>query len=157
MKKIILSAAAVLLLTAAGCSNQNDAGKNEVDDAEIKGEQTRQLRVNEKTDTTREKRPQDIQKEIRSEEVAEDNPALYTNERTKKIERRLMDEHDIKAAQVGMTKEKVMIGLMLQKKIRPDLEEKVQRIVNDMEPGKEVIIYTDEIEWNKRKDEGIIR
>ncbi|WLV23673.1 YhcN/YlaJ family sporulation lipoprotein [Aciduricibacillus chroicocephali] len=156
MKKLLMVTAAILFLTV-GCSNNQDSRKNKLEEADEEGKMTEQLRVNEETDTKRERKPQDIQNKIYNEEVAEDKPSLNTNEQTNRIAKRLGKEKDIKAAQVAMNEKKVMIGLMLQKKISPDLKEKVTRIVNEMEPGKEVVIYTDNIDWNRRKDEGITR
>jgi len=154
LRKIIIFSG--ILLFATGCSsNQNkETHQNQLSEEEKRGQLTKQLRVNEQTDTNREKNPPAIKNKNIHEAPLQENQTAYTNESTIEITKKLMERNDIRAAQVSMTKEKVFVGLILERKIDTEIRSKVEAVVRASIPNKQIVIYSDEAEWDQKKEQG---
>jgi|GEM_PF-3879411 len=156
LRKMVIITGILLLTTGCGSNNNAEPHKNQLSEEKKRGELTKQLRVNEQTDTNREENPSEIKQKNIQEETVRDNPTAYTNEQTIEITKKLMERDDIRAAQVAMTKDKVFVGLMLERKIDSKIRSKVEEIVKASVSDKEVVVYSDETYWDQKKEQGWI-
>ncbi|ALX48193.1 YhcN/YlaJ family sporulation lipoprotein [Lentibacillus amyloliquefaciens] len=77
---------------------------------------------------------------------------LFTNEMSQSISTQLKQRNDIRQAQVAVTDERVVVGVMLTDQAPPDMREVVEQEVKEMVPNKEVHVYTDDIYWDRMRN-----
>lgn len=154
IKKIIIFSGILLFATGCGSNQNKETHQNQLSEEKKRGELTKQLRVNEQTDTNREENPAAIKNKNIHEASLRENKTAYTNESTIEITKKLMERNDIRAAQVSMTNDKVFVGLILERKIGTKIRSKVEAIVKETIPNKQIVIYSDEAEWDQEKEQG---
>src|SRR5699024_9616532 len=76
----------------------------------------------------------------------------YVNEATEKIYDQISDFKEIKQAQVTATDQKVIVALMLNDYNEETVRDKIVKEVEKVDPDKEVVIYTDDIHWNRMRN-----
>lgn len=157
MRLIYLCIAALLFIAGCADGKTNEGRQQVATEEEKRGELTKQLRVNERTDTKREYAPENIEQQNIQEQLVKENPGSYTNKRTIEITKRVMERRDVRNAQVAMTKDRVLVALMLENKIDTRVKDEVKDLVEKMEPDKEVVVLTDDIYWSKKRDRQEIR
>ncbi|GGJ84025.1 hypothetical protein GCM10007063_03140 [Lentibacillus kapialis] len=77
---------------------------------------------------------------------------LFTNEMSMSISKQLKERKDVRQAQVAISDEKVVVGVMLTDQAPPDMRELVEREVQRMVPTKEIYVYTDDIYWDRMRN-----
>ena len=146
----------LIVLLSAGCSNDenNEASNNDVQpqtiNYETKNEQNARLGIQDQTIGERGGYPQTDQDDInRGDSALRDNADIFTNEQSKKIANRLMKRQDIKAAQVAITDDKIVIGLMLNDHGDHNITKGIKEDVRKFDQEKTIIVYTDDIHWDR--------
>ncbi|MFD1038604.1 YhcN/YlaJ family sporulation lipoprotein [Virgibacillus byunsanensis] len=77
----------------------------------------------------------------------------YTNEDSTEISRHLKSRKDIKQAQVAITDDRVIVAVMLDEYVGDDITKTIERDVRKIVSDKEIIIYTDDIYWDHRRND----
>ncbi|WP_175631901.1 YhcN/YlaJ family sporulation lipoprotein [Virgibacillus siamensis] len=78
---------------------------------------------------------------------------LYTNEWTMSISKHLKQRKDVKQAQVAATDDKIVVGVLVNEYAQKGMKKKIKAEVEQMVPGRKVVVYTDRIYWDKMRDE----
>ncbi|SFA69089.1 Sporulation lipoprotein YhcN/YlaJ (Spore_YhcN_YlaJ) [Lentibacillus halodurans] len=77
---------------------------------------------------------------------------LFTNEMSQSISSHLKQHNDVRQAQVAVSEERVVVGVMLSDNAPPDMRELVEQEVQEMVTSKEVYVYTDDIYWDRMRN-----
>src|SRR5699024_3917305 len=77
---------------------------------------------------------------------------LFTNEMSMSISKHLKERKDVRQAQVAVSEERVVVGVMLTDQAPPDMRERVEQEVQEMVPTKEIYVYTDDIYWDRMRN-----
>ncbi|QKY69569.1 YhcN/YlaJ family sporulation lipoprotein [Lentibacillus sp. CBA3610] len=80
------------------------------------------------------------------------NTDKFTNEMSLSISNHLKQRHDVRQAQVAVTDEKVVVGVMLTDQAPPDMRDLVEEEVQQLVPNKDVYVYTDDIYWDRMRN-----
>lgn len=149
------------VLLASGCSNDNnnEASKNnnqpqtDTINYETESEQNERLGLREQSIGEQGGYPQTDQDNLnRGDNTTGNNTDVFTNEQSKKIADLLMKRQDIKAAQVAVTDEKIVIGVMLNDHSDHDITKGIKEDVRKYEPNKTIVVYTDDINWDRKNN-----
>ncbi|MFD1362937.1 YhcN/YlaJ family sporulation lipoprotein [Lentibacillus salinarum] len=76
----------------------------------------------------------------------------FTNEVSQSISNHLKQRRDVRQAQVAVSEDKVIVGVMLTDQAPPDMRERVEQEVQEMVPTKDVHVYTDDIYWDRMRN-----
>ncbi|TXL68082.1 hypothetical protein FHP05_03430 [Cerasibacillus terrae] len=79
---------------------------------------------------------------------------LFTNDESIKIEEHLKGMKEIKQAQVASSDERVVVGVILSNRFeaQSDIAEQIKTSVKEMAPDKTVVVYTDDIHWDRMRN-----
>lgn len=159
MKTKAIGIAGLSLLILFGCSNTNDTGQNaeqdnhsETQPIHYETDKEQRERQNERPQSIGDLGgyPQSDQRDTNASEGRhEDFSDPYVNEATGKIYDRISRFKEIKQAQIAATDNKVIVALMLNDYNEENVRDKIVKEVRKIEPDKEVVIYTDDIHWNR--------
>lgn len=161
MKVKAIGIAGLSLLVLFGCSNTNETGQNtgkDNDDTqpihyETDKEQQERQNLRPETIGDRGGYPQSDRRDTNaSEGKHEDFSDPYVNKETGEIYDRITRFREIKQAQISTTDDKVVVALMLNDYNEENVRDKIVDEVQKVEPNKEVVIYTDDIHWNKMRN-----
>lgn len=162
MKTNAIGVIGISLLILFGCSNPNGTEENAEQDhhsdtqpIHYETDKEQQERQNERPETIGDQGgyPQSDQRDTNSSEVRDENATdPYVNESTDKIYDKISQFKEIKQAQVTATDEKVVVALMLNDYDDETVRDKIVKEVKEVEPNKEVVIYTDDIHWNRMRN-----
>ncbi|MFD1850161.1 YhcN/YlaJ family sporulation lipoprotein [Oceanobacillus bengalensis] len=98
--------------------------------------------------------PQSEQRGVNASDYEGDYTDPFTNDETIFITEELRKDKDIIQAQVASTDDRIIVAVMLREYYNEadteEIKEKIRRIVPDID--KEIIVYTDDIHWNRMKD-----
>lgn len=144
-------------LLAGGCSNDNgqdEASKNnnqpQTINYETQEEQNQRLDLRDQTIGEKGGYPQTDQDDLnRGDNQTGNNTDIFTNEQSKKIANRLMKRQDIKAAQVAITDDKIVVGVMLNDHSNHNITTGIKKDVRKFEPDKTIVVYTDDNNWDR--------
>ncbi|MEN1969278.1 YhcN/YlaJ family sporulation lipoprotein [Lentibacillus sp. N15] len=159
MKLKMVGVAGVSLLMLFGCSN-NNANKDQHNDSdtqpihyETDHEHAKRLGTTDRSIGDRGGYPQSDQSGTNASNGQQgtysDN---FVNQESEQIYQRLINYKQIKQAQIAITEDKVIVGLMLNDYKEEHVRDLVVKEVKKVEPDKEVVIYTDNIHWNRMKN-----
>ncbi|MEW9675883.1 YhcN/YlaJ family sporulation lipoprotein [Lentibacillus sp. L22] len=159
MKQSVIGITGLSLLLLFGCSNtntdnngtaQNDNPKTQSINYETNHERNDRLGINDQSIGDRGGYPQNDQSGTNASNGHKgkysDN---YVNEKSDQIYQRLINYREIKQAQVAIADDKVIVALMLNDYNDQNVRDLVVNEVKKVEPDKEVVIYTDDIHWNR--------
>src|SRR5699024_6517282 len=82
----------------------------------------------------------------------EDFTDPYVNKTTAEIYDQISHFKEIKQAQVTAADDKIVVALMLNDYNEEDVRDKIVNNVRDIVPNKEIVIYTDDVHWNRIKN-----
>lgn len=95
--------------------------------------------------------PQNEQEELNEgDENAQSDK--FTNEMSQSISNHLKKRNDVRQAQVAVSDERVVVGVMLSDRAPPDMRERVEQEVQQMVSTKDVYVYTDDIYWDRMRN-----
>ncbi|WP_010531111.1 YhcN/YlaJ family sporulation lipoprotein [Lentibacillus jeotgali] len=77
---------------------------------------------------------------------------LFTNEMSMSISKHLKNRKDVRQAQVAVSEDRVVVGVMLTDQAPSDMRERIEQEVQDMVPTKEIYVYTDDIYWDRMRN-----
>ncbi|ASN05115.1 YhcN/YlaJ family sporulation lipoprotein [Virgibacillus necropolis] len=146
-----------IVLVTAGCTNgQNNEANNDEQiqtqpiHYETREEQNERLGIRNQTIGEKGGYPQSEQKEInRGDNTVGENTDIFTSEQSKVIADHLTDRRDIKAAQVAITDEKIVVAVMLSEYTDDEIGEKIEKEVRTFDQNKTIVVYTDSIYWDR--------
>lgn len=164
MRMKIIVALFILTVFVTGCTNMNSDEKQETTQEnpnthpindEPKKEQKDRLedRVN---PPSKQKHQQN--QERYADQMGNDDMDIFTTKESAEIADMLTKRNDVIQAQVATTKDRVIVGVMLNKynKQQADGDQKkiaeIEKAVQKVEPEKEIVVYTDDAHWNQLKD-----
>lgn len=145
------------VLLASGCANDensearnNDGPKTQTINYETQGEQNARLGLRDQTIGEKGGYPQTDQDDLnRGDNTTSGNMDIFTNEQSKEIANHLMKHQDIKAAQVAVTDEKIVVGVMLNDHGNHNITTDIKKEVRKLEPNKTIVVYTDDNNWDR--------
>lgn len=77
----------------------------------------------------------------------------YTNEETERLATELKNRNDIVQAQVTTLDDRVVVAVKLKEKyVNPNITESLEIDISEMMPDKEIVLYTDQVYWEQRKN-----
>lgn len=154
--KLTYTALLLAVLVVGGCSTEenNEASQNndqpQTINYETQGEQNERLGLGDQSIGEKGGYPQTDQDDYnRGDNTIGKNTDLFTNEQSKKIADRIMQRQDIKAAQVAITDDKVVIGVMLNDHSDHDITRAIKQDVRKIEKNKTIVVYTDDNNWDR--------
>ncbi|WP_188453524.1 YhcN/YlaJ family sporulation lipoprotein [Virgibacillus oceani] len=74
---------------------------------------------------------------------------IFTNEESNEIYRHVTGLKDVKNAQIASTEDKIIVAVMLNEHPNPDIRDVIAQEVQKFVPDKTVVVYTDEIYWDR--------
>ncbi|WP_047979710.1 YhcN/YlaJ family sporulation lipoprotein [Ornithinibacillus contaminans] len=80
------------------------------------------------------------------------NEDRYTNEKTLLIAEYLAKRKEIVQAQVAETDDRIIVAVLTENHEYPNLNEIVEQEVRQVEPNKEIVVYTDENYWERMRN-----
>lgn len=146
------------VLLVGGCSTDddqnNEASQNndqpQTINYETKGEQNERLGLRNQTTGEEGSDPRTEQdKYNRGDNTTGSNTDMFTTKQSKQIADRLMERQDIKSAQVAITDEKVIVGVMLNDHSDHDVIKGIKEEVREFENDKTIVVYTDDNNWDR--------
>lgn len=159
LKINVIGIVGLSLLILFGCSNPTDTGENAGQDnhpdtqpMHYETDKEKRDRQNERPETIGDRGgyPQSDQRDTNASDNQQENSTdPYVDEATDKIYDKISQFKEIKQAQVTATDEKVIVALMLNDYDEETVRNKIVKEVQKVEPNKEVVIYTDDIHWNR--------
>ncbi|MTW84189.1 hypothetical protein F3157_00700 [Virgibacillus dakarensis] len=162
MKLRAISSAGIGFMMLVGCSNantnndenaQNNASNTESIHYETDNEHADRLGERDKSIGERGGYPQSDQSGTNASNGQQGNfTDNFVNEESDKIYQRLINYREIKQAQIAITDDKVIVALMLNDYNDQNVRDLVVKEVKKVEPNKEIVIYTDDIHWNRVKN-----
>ncbi|SFD57780.1 Sporulation lipoprotein YhcN/YlaJ (Spore_YhcN_YlaJ) [Lentibacillus persicus] len=149
----------LMLIVLVGCA-QYDSGEEEGSNENLNSQpinyetkKERNERLGKDTDNSKEN------SELYDDDLAEINEGdedaktdIFTNEMSQSISKQLKQRKDIRQAQVVVTDERVVVGVMLTAQAPPDMREVVEQEVSEVVSDKEVYVYTDDIYWDRMRN-----
>lgn len=154
--KLTYTAFLLAVLVVGGCSTEgnNEASQNndqpQTINYETQGEKNERLGLGDQSIGEKGGYPQTDQDDYnRGDNTIGKNTDLFTNEQSKKIADRIMQRQDIKAAQVAITDDKVVIGVMLNDHSDHDITRAIKQDVRKIEKNKTIVVYTDDNNWDR--------
>lgn len=79
---------------------------------------------------------------------------IFTNAESVRLEAHLKTFKEIKQAQVASTKDRVVIGILLNNRFQEDknVAIDIKKSVEEIVPNKTVVVYTDHIHWDRMRE-----
>ena len=79
---------------------------------------------------------------------------IFTNDESVRLEAHLRTFKEIKQAQVASTKDRIVIGILLNNRFQEDqnVATDIKQSVEEIVPNKTVIVYTDHIHWDRMRE-----
>ncbi|TMN21067.1 YhcN/YlaJ family sporulation lipoprotein [Lentibacillus cibarius] len=143
-----------LIGCAANDNNQESSGENgNTQPINYETEKERQDRqgVEKKNIGERGGYPQNEQKRLNDgDETGKSDK--FTNETSISIANHLKKNKKVKQAQVTVTDERIVVGVLINDSAPPDMRERLEQEVQDMVPNKEAYVYTDDIFWDRMRN-----
>lgn len=160
MNKTELLAIGLFISLLFGCTNTDNNTENDNGDAntqpinyETNEERSERLGNRDLTIGQKGGYPQSDQSDLNGPGQNDtDSSDIFTNDESKKIMDHLQQRKDVKLAQVASTDDKIMIGIMVQDYANPDINDEIADEVQRMAPGKKIVVYTDDVYWEKMKN-----
>lgn len=161
MRIKIISAVVVLMIITVGCTNTNEEGmqNNNPGNSDTYPISYEKKENNRKGNNTRDNavRQQERQDRINSGQTNRNNADMFTTEEAEDISHHLRERTDVSQAQVATTADRIIVGVMLSKNAKNYTDDQkiireIEKDVNNIAPGKEVIVYTDDAHWDQMKD-----
>lgn len=162
MRLYALGVMGLSLLILFGCTNTNDTDQNaeqenrsDTQPIHYETDEEQRERQNERPETIGDRGgyPQSDQRDTNASESKYENSSdPYINEDSGKIYDRIIRFREIKQAQIAISEDKVMVALMLNDYNEETIRDKIVKEVEKVEPDKEVVIYTDDIHWNRMRN-----
>lgn len=148
----------ILCFALVGCADDNNNNAHGDQDGvnsqpinyETQQEQEERL-GNEGENKNQDKYPKSDQKELNRGDRSGQSD-LYTNEMTMSISDKLKKRKHIQQAQVTMTKDKLVVAVIISEYAPSNIGDKVEEEVREMAPNKEVVVYTDDPHWDRMRN-----
>ncbi|MEN2765869.1 YhcN/YlaJ family sporulation lipoprotein [Ornithinibacillus xuwenensis] len=151
-----------LVFILVGCGAENEEGmngsdnQNQIDPINYETPQEQRDRVGEREKSIGELGgyPQSEQKFINEgdKNISAKNEDRYTNERTLLISEYLAERKEIVQAQVVETKDRIIVAIQTENHEYPNLNKIVEEEVRQIEPSKQIVVYTDDNYWERMRN-----
>ncbi len=76
----------------------------------------------------------------------------YTNQTSISIAKKLKERKEVIQAQVAVSNNKVIVGVIISPSSPPNMREILKQEVHEMIPNREVEVYTDDIYWDRMRN-----
>lgn len=142
-----------MVFVAVGCTNENNdtSTESDVDDSkliryETKEEQNERLGINDYG--TKDYYQSD------EEGITPDGNEriLFDNKESLLIAQKLEKRPDIKQAQVATVDDNIIVFVTLKDYTNDNITNNIKSVVQEIVPNKEIIIFTDDIHWNRMRN-----
>ncbi|WP_085991795.1 YhcN/YlaJ family sporulation lipoprotein [Oceanobacillus senegalensis] len=160
LKKKTIFIIGFVLTVAVGCTNQDENAQTNTDTLDTqpihydskKEHESRNVSPNNPT-AEQGRYPKGKQDMMDIGNVDYQDP--FVNEETQRITKELTKNRDIIQAQVASIDDRIIVAVMLRKHFNHDASndsEAIKKEVEKMVPDKQIIVYTDDIQWDRMKN-----
>ncbi|MGM8364697.1 YhcN/YlaJ family sporulation lipoprotein [Virgibacillus sp. W0181] len=151
--KLLITFFAVGLFVLTGCANGNDDAEQKINETnpdliryESKEEQNARFGINEYADKDY------YQSDEKGIALDGNESKLFNSKEARLITQKLHKRTDIKQSQVATIEDTVIVSVTLKDYTNDNITNSIKQDVQEIVPAKEVIIYTDDIHWNRMRN-----
>lgn len=154
MQKMIVLKLAILMLFLSGCTSMNARETNDnkigkINSQNVKYESERQQR--EQLEVVEDPTKDYYQSDEEGIGTGGNERNFYPTVDTREIAQLLAKRKDVQNSQVASFTDGVVVVLQLNNYSNPNVANELEREIAQIVPNKKVIIYTDDISWNRMK------
>ncbi len=149
----------LLFMLLIGCNAENETSEQRKDDVvqpihfEPKTDANNRYESKQPSIGERGGYPQSKQEGVNASDFTHYSDA-FTNEESARITEELSKQKDIIQAQVASTEDRIVVAVILREHFNHDVTQNIKQEVREIIPNtdKQVIVYTDDIEWDRMKN-----